>query len=132
MIIDSHPANLVPEEVWPPSLCLELNVLRHLWVERVRRLHRPEPYRLSAAQRQSSLIASVPLQLGCFDGRLKRQFKHLVDRHHGVEVHLLADLFGNVVKVAAVAFRQDHVGQPGGMGGERLLLQSADRQSSPI
>ncbi len=43
--------------------------------------------------------------------RLERQLEDLADRHHRVEGHLLADLFGHVVQVAAVSLGDDHVGQ---------------------
>ena len=46
----------------------------------------------------------------------------------GWKRHLLADLLGDVVEVAAVALGQDHLGQPGRVRGEHLLLEPADRQ----
>ena len=61
-------------------------------------------------------------------GGLQRQLEHLFDAHDRVEGHLLADVLGHVVEVAAVALGDDHVGQPGRVGGEHLLLQPADRQ----
>ena len=45
-----------------------------------------------------------------------------------MEAHLVADAFGDVVEIGAVPLRDDHVGQPCGVRGERLLLQAADRK----
>ena len=39
---------------------------------------------------------------------------------------------GHVVEVAAVALGQDHVGQPGRVRGEHLLLEPADRQHAAL
>src|SRR3712207_8599706 len=60
---------------------------------------------------------------------LERDLEHLADRHHGVERHLLADVGGDVVQVAAVALGQDHVGQARRAGGEHLLQ---DRKSTRL
>ena len=78
------------------------------------------------------LPAARSLELRCLDCRLKRQLKHFIDRHHGVEVHLLANLFRDVVKVAAVALREDNFGQARGVSGQRLvlLLYAVPRSSS--
>src|SRR5918999_2770344 len=59
--------------------------------------------------------------------RLQREVEHLADRHDRVERHRLADVLGDVGEVASVALRQDHVGEPGRVGGEHLLLEPADR-----
>ena len=64
--------------------------------------------------------------------RLQRQVEHLVDRHHRVEGHRVADLLRHVVEVAAVALGQDHVGEPGRVGGQHLLLEPADRQHAAL
>ena len=49
-----------------------------------------------------------------------------------MEVHLLTNLFGDVVKVAAVALREDNFGQARGVSGQRLvlLLYAVPRSSS--
>ena len=44
----------------------------------------------------------------------------------------VADVLRDVVEVAAVALGQDHVGQPGRVGGEHLLLEPADRQDAAL
>ena len=49
-------------------------------------------------------------------------------RQHRVKGHLVADLLRNVVEIATVALGEDHFGQPRGVRGQRLLLESADRQ----
>src|SRR4030088_468995 len=64
--------------------------------------------------------------------RLEREVEYFVDAHHRVEAHLLAYLLGDVVEVAAVALRQDHVGQTRGVRRERLLLEPADRQHAAL
>src|SRR3954469_16867150 len=64
--------------------------------------------------------------------RLEGDLEHLPDRHDGVEGHLLAHVGGDVVEVPAVALGQDHVGEPGRVGGEHLLLQPADRQHAAL
>src|ERR1700722_9924158 len=48
---------------------------------------------------------------------LQRAVEDLLDGHHRMEGHLLTDLLGDVVEIASVALRQDHVGQAGCMGG---------------
>jgi len=45
-----------------------------------------------------------------------------------MEAELLAHLLRHVVQVGPVALRQDHVGEPGGVRREHLLLEPADRQ----
>ena len=64
--------------------------------------------------------------------RLERDVEHLADGHDRVEGHLLADVRGHVVEVAAVALGEDHVGEARGVGGEHLLLQAADRQHAAL
>src|SRR4051794_7499149 len=64
--------------------------------------------------------------------RLERDVEHLADGHDRVEGHLLADVRGHVVEVAAVALGEDHVGQSGRVRGEHLLLQAADRQHAAL
>src|SRR5438876_8481555 len=63
---------------------------------------------------------------------LQRPVQYLLDGHHRVEGHLATYLLGNLVQVAAVALRQDHVGQTGGMRRQRLLLEAADRQHAAL
>ena len=41
---------------------------------------------------------------------LQRELEDLADRHHGVEAHRLAHVFGDVLEVAAIALGNDHVG----------------------
>ena len=43
-------------------------------------------------------------------------------------VMAVADLVGEVVEVGAVAGREDHLGEPGPVGGQHLLLHAADGQ----
>src|SRR6476661_3033348 len=50
--------------------------------------------------------------------------KHLAHVVHGVNVHLLAHLFGDVVEVGLVVGGNDHIGEPGALRGEQLLLQA--------
>src|SRR5215475_7124560 len=61
-------------------------------------------------------------------GGLERQLEYLADQHHRMEGNLIPHVLGDVVEVAAVALRDDHVGDPGRVCGEHLLLQSADGQ----
>src|SRR3954451_6259901 len=65
-------------------------------------------------------------------GRLEGEVEDLADRHDRVERHLLTYILGQIVQIWAVALRQDHVGEPGGMRREHLLLEPADRQHSPL
>src|SRR5438552_1234199 len=64
--------------------------------------------------------------------RLQGAVEDLLDGHHRVEGHLLTDLLGDLVQVAAVALRQAHVGQARGVRGQRLLLKAADRQHATL
>src|SRR4051812_23522384 len=66
---------------------------------------------------------------GC---RLECELQHLADRHHRVEVHLLTNILRQIVEIGAVPFGQDHIGQAGGVCGEDLLLEAADRQHSSL
>src|SRR6266516_2479946 len=59
--------------------------------------------------------------------RLERELEHLVQAHDRMEAHLLAHVLRDVVQVGAVALREDDVRETGGVGGQRLLLQAADR-----
>ena len=61
-------------------------------------------------------------------GRLERYAEHLVDRHREVELHRVTHLCGNVIQVAPVALREDHVGESRRMRRQHLLLDAADRQ----
>src|SRR4051794_12670448 len=63
---------------------------------------------------------------------LEREVEDLADCHDRVERHLLTYIFGQIVQVRAVPLRQDHVGQAGGVRGEHLLLEPADRQHSSL
>src|SRR3954451_3326353 len=60
--------------------------------------------------------------------RLERQVQDFADGHDRVELHLLANIIGQIVQVGAVALRQDHIREPGCVSGEHLLLEPADRQ----
>src|SRR4029453_1705122 len=64
--------------------------------------------------------------------RLEREREYLVDAEYRVEGHRLADVVGDVVKVGPVALRDDHLGQAGRVGGQDLLLQSADREHAAL
>src|SRR6185437_7071717 len=77
--------------------------------------------RRSAARRTSSGTGGHLRQRGIERG-LQREIENLVHGHDRVEAHLLADLGGDVVEVAAVALGQHHVGEPGRVGGQHLLL----------
>src|SRR3954453_16686398 len=69
---------------------------------------------------------------GACRGWLEGEVEDLADRHDRVERHLLTYILGQIVQIWAVALRQDHVGEPGGMRREHLLLEPADRQHSPL
>ena len=59
--------------------------------------------------------------------------QHLVARViTGWKLICLAHVRGHVVEVAAVALGQDHVGQPGRVRGQHLLLEPADRQHAAL
>src|SRR5205823_3350990 len=91
--------------------------------------------RRSAARRTSSGTGGHSAQrhiTGRLSGRLERQLEHLADRHDRMEGHLLADVLGYVLEVPAVAFGQDHVGQPGCVRRQHLLLEPADRQHAAL
>src|SRR5215208_3228021 len=55
---------------------------------------------------------------------LEREVEDLVDAHHRVELHLLADVGGHVVEIAAVALGQDDLGEACRVRGEHLLLEA--------
>src|ERR1700676_4590712 len=88
--------------------------------------------RRSAVWRTSSGTGSHLGDLRDIAGGLQCAVEDLLDGHHRMEGHLLADLLGNVVQVAAVALGQDHVGQACCMSGERLLLEPADRRNAAL
>src|SRR5437764_13834041 len=88
--------------------------------------------RRSAVWRTSRGTGSHLRETRDIASRLQRPVEYLLDGHHRVEGHLLTYLLRNLVQVAAVALRQDHVGQTRGVRGQRLLLQTADRQHSPL
>src|SRR5579862_2508210 len=88
--------------------------------------------RRSAARRISSGSGAHLRQRMCGRLRLEREREHLAEAHHRVERHLVTDIGGDVVEVGAVALRDDDVGQPRCVRGERLLLQPADRQHATL
>ena len=49
-----------------------------------------------------------------------------------MERELVADLRRDVVEVGAVALREDHVGEPGRVRREHLLLEPADREHAAL
>src|SRR5439155_3993783 len=59
---------------------------------------------------------------------LQSDGQHLVYGLGQVKVHLVPDLFGYVLQVALVAFGEDDLLQPGTVGGQDFLLDSADRE----
>src|ERR1700722_1945743 len=64
--------------------------------------------------------------------RLQGHIEYFVNAHYRVEAHLLSNLLGDVVEIATVSLRQDHVREPRRMGGKHLLLESADRQHAAL
>ena len=59
---------------------------------------------------------------------LQRDFEHLSDLRDELEVEVLAQVLGDLVDVLLVASGRDHHPDPTALGGQRLLLEAADRQ----
>src|SRR4051794_33482518 len=64
--------------------------------------------------------------------RLQCQVENFANRHDWMEVHLIADIFGEVVQVGPVALGQDHVREPCGVRRQHLLLEATDRQHTAL
>ena len=101
-----------------------------------------ERARVRAALRAAAVAPSRAVTRGRAGGRcgrpLRRPFcdsraslEHLLDAVHEDEVEVLAQVLRNVLDVLLVQLRRDHALDAGGLGGERLLLQPADRQHLP-
>src|ERR1700722_2754010 len=73
--------------------------------------------------------------LGGFDlakrgqGRLERDFQHLVHSLDEMQLHGIAEVFGNLGYVFLVVLGQNHFEKAGAMGGEEFFFQSSDRQN---
>ena len=45
---------------------------------------------------------------------------------------LVAHLGRHIVQIGLIALRHDHLGQAGGVSGQHLLLQAANREHAPL
>src|SRR5438876_8472276 len=63
---------------------------------------------------------------------LESQVQHLADAHDRMELHLLANLLGNLLEVGSVPLGQDDLAEARGVRGQDLLLEAADRQDASL
>ena len=61
-------------------------------------------------------------------GAIERRIEHLLDLSRPDELEVVAQVLGDVLEIRLIAARCDHARDPGPLGGQRLLLQPADRQ----
>src|SRR6266536_2702265 len=92
----------------------------------------PVALRWCSLPSQTLLVASLGLRsIYPQFGYLQRGLQRLLDPVDEHELEPLALVLGDLGDLAVVAVRDDHPLDPGALGGERLLLQAADRQHLP-